>query len=234
MNPFLALVLTFVIALAWLRLMDFAAHRGWIESRLSRKIIHIGTGPIFVLCWLMFPDVWYARWLAALVPLLITAQFALVGLGVMKDEASVKAMSRTGDRREILRGPLFYGIVFVVMTLVYWKDSPIGMVALMLMCGGDGLADILGRGLKSPKLLWNKDKSWAGSLGMFIGGWALAAFILGMFVLAGIFLGPFAGYLIPITLIALAGTLVESLPLKDVDNITVTLAAVALGHLLFK
>ncbi|MCJ7583340.1 MAG: hypothetical protein MUO30_01020, partial [Anaerolineales bacterium] len=69
--------------------------------------------------------------------------------------------------------------------------------------------------------------------GMYIGGWALAAFILGMFVLAGIFLGPFAGYLIPITLIALAGTLVESLPLKDVDNITVTLAAVALGHLLF-
>jgi len=102
------------------------------------------------------------------------------------------------------------------------------------MCGGDGLADILGRGLKSPKLPWNKDKSWAGSLGMFIGGWALAAFILGMFVLAGIFPGPFTGYLIPITLIALAGTLVESLPLKDVDNITVTLAAVALGHLLFK
>jgi phytol kinase len=234
MNPFLALVLTFVIALAWLRLMDFAAHRGWIESRLSRKIIHIGTGPIFVLCWLMFPDIWYARWLAALVPLLITAQFALVGLGVMKDEASVKAMSRTGDRREILRGPLFYGIVFVVMTLVYWKDSPIGMTALMLMCGGDGLAEIMGRGLKSPKLPWNKDKSWAGSLGMFIGGWALAAFILGMFVLAGIFTGSFTGYLIPITLIALAGTLVESLPLKDVDNITVTLVAVLLGHLLFR
>jgi phytol kinase len=233
MNPFLALVLTFVIALAWLRLMDFAAHRGWIESRLSRKIIHIGTGPIFVLCWLIFPDIWYSRWLATLVPLLITAQFALVGLGVMKDEASVKAMSRTGDRREILRGPLFYGIVFVIMTLVYWKDAPIGMVALMLMCGGDGLADIMGRGLKSPKLPWNKDKSWAGSLGMFIGGWALAAFILGMFVLAGIFVGPFTDYLVPITLIALAGTAVESLPLKDVDNITVTLAAVALGHLLF-
>jgi len=30
------------------------------------------------------------------------------------------------------------------------------------------------------------------------------------------------------------GTLVESLPLKDVDNITITLAAVALGHWLVK
>ena len=233
MNPFLALVLTFVIALAWLRLMDFFAHRGWIESRLSRKIIDIGTGPIFVLCWLLFPDIWYARWLAALVSFLITTQFALIGLGVVKDEASVKAMSRTGDRREILLGPLFYGIVFVVMTLVYWKDSPIGMVALMLMCGGDGLADIMGRGIKSPKLPWSQGKSVAGSLGMLIGGWALAVFILGMFVLASVFAGPFTGYLLPITVIAVVGTLVESLPLRDVDNITVTLAAVVLGYLLF-
>ncbi len=234
MNPFLALLLTFVIALAWLRIMDFCAHRGWIESRLSRKLIHIGTGPIFVLCWLLFPDVWYARWLAALVPLLITAQFALVGLGLVKDEASVKAMSRTGDRREILRGPLFYGIVFVIMTLIYWKDSPIGMIALMLMCGGDGLADIAGRGIRSPKLPWSKGKSVAGSLGMLVGGWVLAVFIVGVFVAARVFPGPFAAYLLPITWIALAGTLVESLPLKDVDNITVTLAAVLLGYLFFK
>ena len=234
MNPFLAVIITFALALGWLRLLDFFAHRGWIESRLSRKIIHIGTGPIFVLCWLLFPNVWYARWLAAVVPFLITVQFALIGLGIVKDEASVKAMSRTGDRREILYGPLFYGIVFVVMTLLYWKTTPIGMVALMLMCGGDGLADIMGRGIRSPKLPWSKGKSVAGSAGMFIGGWVLAAFITLVFVLAGVFAVPFTRYLLPITVIALVGTLVESLPFKDVDNITVTLAAVILGLILFK
>ena len=233
MNPFLALIITFAVALIELRLLDFFAHRGWIDSHLSRKLIHILTGPLFVLCWLLFPDVWYARWLAALVPFAITVQFALIGLGIMKDEASVKAMSRSGDRREILRGPLFYGIVFVVMTLVFWKTSPIGMVALMLMCGGDGLADIMGRGLNSPKLPWSKEKSVAGSLGMFLGGWVLAAFILLIFVLAGVFAGPFSSYLLPITIISLAGMLVESLPLDDVDNFTVTLAAVLLGYLLF-
>jgi dolichol kinase len=37
-----------------------------------------------------------------------------------------------------------------------------------------------------------------------------------------------------VTVIALAGMLVESLPLKDVDNITVTLVAVALGYLFFR
>jgi phytol kinase len=234
MNPFLALLITLVVALVEIRSLDFAAHRGWIESRLSRKLIHILTGPLFVLCWLLFPDeFWYERWLAALVPLLFTVQFALIGLGVVKDEASVKAMSRSGDRREILKGPLFYGIIFVVMTLVFWKDSPIGMTALMLMCGGDGLADVMGRGLKSAPLPWSRGKTWFGSLGMFTGGWVVAVFILAIFVSAGVFPGPFSGYLLPVTLIALAGTLVESLPLEDVDNITVTLVAVALGYLLF-
>jgi phytol kinase len=233
MNPFLALIITFAVALIELRLLDFFAHRGWIDSRLSRKLIHILTGPLFVLCWLLFPDVWYSRGLAALVPFAITVQFALIGLGIMKDEASVKAMSRSGDRREILRGPLFYGIIFVVMTLVYWNTSPIGMVALMLMCGGDGLADIMGRGIQSPKLPWSKNKSVAGSLGMLLGGWVLAAFILFIFVIAGVFPSPFGIYLLPITIIALVGTLVESLPLKDVDNITVTLVAVLLGQFIF-
>lgn len=234
MNPFLALLITLVVALVEIRSLDFAAHRGWIESRLSRKLIHILTGPLFVLCWLLFPDkFWYERWLAALVPLLFTVQFALIGLGIVKDEASVKALSRSGDRREILKGPLFYGIIFVVVTLLFWKDSPIGMTALMLMCGGDGLADVIGRGFKSAPLPWSKGKTWFGSLGMFLGGWAVAAFVLAIFVAAGVFPKPFTGYLLPVTLIALVGTVVESLPLKDVDNITVTLVAVALGYLLF-
>ena len=94
MSPYLALFITLILALAEIRTLDFAAHRGWIESRLSRKLIHILTGPLFVLCWLLFPapDLWYYRWLAALVPLLFTIQFALIGLGIVKDEASVKAI----------------------------------------------------------------------------------------------------------------------------------------------
>jgi phytol kinase len=200
MNPYLATVLTFAISLLFLRLMDFFAHRGWIESKLSRKVIHIGTGPIFVLCWLMFPDVPISRWLAALVPLAITVQFALVGFGVMKDESSVQAMSRTGDRREILRGPLFYGIIFVVLTILYWKDSPIGITALMMMCGGDGIADIVGRRIKSPLAGLVKK---AGSTVFAAGGY--------VHVLIAVYVGGFASFrlLLPVTWIALGATLVN-------------------------
>jgi phytol kinase len=233
MNSILATILTFAAALAFLRVMDFFAHRGWIESRLSRKLIHIGTGPIFVLCWLLFQDAPESRWLAALVPFAITAQFALVGLGIMKDEASVKAMSRTGDPKEILRGPLFYGIMFVLLTVIFWKDSPAGMTALMIMCGGDGIADLVGRRVKSPSFPWSPEKTVAGSISVFLGGWLLCAIILAIYVGAGVFAGSFGIYIVPLGIIALASMLVESLPFKDVDNITVTVAAAVLGYFLF-
>jgi phytol kinase len=233
MNPYFATLLTFLIALTFLRLMDFLAQRGIIESKLSRKLIHIGTGPIFVLCWLMYPDLPISRWLAALVPFVITTQFVLVGTGILKDEAAVKAMSRTGDRREILRGPLFYGIVFILMTLIYWKDSPIGIPALMMLCGGDGIADIIGRRVPSSKLPWSREKTVAGSLSVFAGGWLLTVFIFVIYIWAGEFAGPLSRYLMPLTWIALGTTLVESLPYKDIDNITIALASVLVGGLVF-
>jgi phytol kinase len=233
MNPYIATLLTFAVAVFFLRLMDFFAHRGWIESSLSRKLIHMGTGPIFVLCWLMYPDAQISRWLAALVPLLITAQFVLVGTGILEDEAAVKAMSRTGDRREILRGPLFYGIVFVAVTLIYWKDSLIGIPALLMMCGGDGAADIVGRRVRSPRLPWSRRKSIAGSLSVFAGGWLLTIFVFAVYVWIGAFSGPISLYFMPVTWIALGAALVESLPFRDIDNITLTAVSVLIGHLVF-
>lgn len=233
MNPYIATLLTFVIAITFLRFMDFIAHRGWIDSKTSRKLIHIGTGPIFVLCWLMFPEQPVSRWLAALVPLLITVQFALVGTGLMKDEAAVKAMSRTGDRREILRGPLFYGIMFVAITLIYWKDSLIGIPALMMMCGGDGIADIIGRRIRSEKLPWSPEKSVAGTASVFVGGWLMTVLVFAVYVWAGVFTDALGGYLLPITWIALGATVVESFPFKDIDNITLTVVSALIGHLLF-
>ena len=233
MNSFFATILTFAAAIAWLRAMDFAAHRGWIESRLSRKLIHIGTGPIFVLCWLLFPGEWFVRYLAALVPGLITIQFALIGLGLVKDEASVKAMSRTGDPREILRGPLYYGIMFVALTVLFWKDSPVGMVALLMMCGGDGVADIVGRRIRSARLPWSGEKSVAGSLSVFFGGFGLSALILAIYVALQVFPAPLGSYLFPLAMVGLASMAVESLPQKDVDNITMTLTAALLGWWLF-
>ena len=128
---------------------------------------------------------------------------------------------------------MFYGIVFVAITLLYWKDSLIGIPALMMMCGGDGIADIVGRRVRSPKLPWSREKSIAGSLSVFVGGWLLTMVIFAIYVGAGAFNGPITHYLVPIAWIALGAMLVESLPFKDVDNLTLTFVSALIGHLVF-
>jgi phytol kinase len=232
-NNWLALAAAFGLALLWLRICDFAAHRGWVSSGLSRKIIHIGTGPIFVLSWLFFNDAPEARFLAALIPGAITLQFALVGFGLWRDPAAIAAMSRTGDRREILRGPLYYGLAHVLLTLIFWKDSPVGIVGLMLLCGGDGLADVVGKRIRSAALPWSPNKSVAGTLSVFLGGALLSLLVLAVYTAVGVLPGTLSGYILPVVLISLAGMAVESLPFKDLDNLTVPLVAVALGLFLF-
>jgi len=230
-NNWLALIITFSLALIWLRINNYAADRGWTSGRLSRKIIHIGTGPLYVICWPLFTHSPSAPFLAALVPLAFTIQFALIGTGVIKDEASVKALTRSGDRREILRGPLYYGIVFIILTIVFWTRTPTGIVALMLMCGGDGLADIIGRRFGTRALPWSPSKTWAGSAGMLAGGWILSMVILAGYLALGIFPGTPQDYFVPVFTLALLGTAVESLPFDDIDNLTVTGSAVLLGWL---
>ncbi len=229
MNAWLAMTVTMALALLWLRINDFLAHKGWMSGQTSRKVIHTGTGPIFVLCWLFFPDEPISRYLAAAIPFLISLQFLFVGLGWMKDQASVDAMTRRGDRSEILRGPLIYGIAFVILTIIFWTDLPAGVVALMMLSGGDGLADIFGKRFGKVPLPWSKKKTWAGSIAMFLGGTIFSIAVISAFLLAGIWSSSFESFVFPILVIGLVSTAVESLPIEEYDNITVPFIAVLLG-----
>jgi dolichol kinase len=87
--------------------------------------------------------------------------------------------------------------------------------------------------VNSPKLAWSSEKSIAGSLGVFFGGWILSALILLVYIKVGVFAAPFSSYLIPLTVIALGTMIVESLPFKDVDNITATVISALIGYFMF-
>jgi phytol kinase len=173
-----------------------------------------------------------SRFIAAIIPFLITVQFFLIGIGVIKDPASVEAMSRKGNPKEILRGPLFYGIVFVVLTIVFWTDSPIGIIALMVLSGGDGFADIVGRRIPSARLFWSPNKSFAGSLAMFLCGTIFALIIIFIFSQLGLLGINFQEIYPKIIILNFVATIIESLPLQDWDNITVPLTVVLLGLIL--
>lgn len=72
--------------------VDFAVR---FSADLSFKT-HIVTGPLFILCWNLFPTSPYARYFAAAIPCALVTKFTLIGLGILKDEVTVKSMSRSG------------------------------------------------------------------------------------------------------------------------------------------
>ena len=204
-------------------------------------------------------------------PAAAALQFALVGLGWMRDErlvagASVSshitcpparpptcthpptnmhppAMQRTNRREELLRGPLLYAFSHVAATLLLWRHSPGGVAALAVLCGGDGLAEVVGRGVRSPRLPHSRRKTLAGSLACLVGGGAAALALLLHFRGVGMFDGSEGGGPPPslqggallrgVALCALAGAAAESLDAREVDNLTVPLAVAATSRLVF-
>lgn len=227
-SPWLAALFSLFLNLVWMRLNNLLATKNIVSSSTSRKPIHIGTGSLFVVSWLLFPDNPGSRYLAALIPFLIVLQLALVGFGVLKDNSSVKAMARTGSKQELLRGPFFYGLVFVIITIFFWK-SPQGIISLMILCGGDGLADMIGSRVKSPVIPWTKSKTLAGSMAMFFGGTLFSLLLLALFIWAGIIDQNFATLILPVLGISAVATLVETITPSDFDNLSVPAVALILS-----
>jgi phytol kinase len=230
-NNLAAFVITLLLSVLWLRFVGFAVLKNWIPNTISRKVIHIGTGPLFVLCWILFDTGIETRFLAAIVPLISTVQFALAGLGIIRDKASVQSMSRSGVKKELLKGSFFYGLAFIAITLIFWNTSSIGIIALMVLCGGDGVADIFGKRYGRSLLPWSKEKTWVGSISMLIGGFLLSLIMIIIFSSIGIIKISFPLILIKLFSIALVSTLIESISKSDVDNITVPSTAVLMGIL---
>ena len=149
------------------------------------------------------------------------------------------AMTRTGDPAELLRGPLYYVIVLFTVTALYWRDSPVGLIVTSLMCGGDGLADIFGRryGGNNP-LPWNNEKSWAGTMAMFVGGVVMSLCLISYFHALGyVNLGSGSGsrdvqsLAVAVVGISAVATAIESLPINKMldDNLSVPGIAAVLG-----
>ncbi len=82
---------------------------------------------------------------------------------------------------------------------------------------------------------YSPGKSWLGSVAMFFGGMTLAISMIWLFDAWGLFSPAleWPSAVGKIGLVTLAATLVESLPLADVDNLTTTGAAILVASYLF-
>jgi len=240
-------LLCLFIAFACVRLCVALRSGGFVSPLIARKSMHALTGPTFCCMWLIFPDIEtstqqqhdtatavaasISRYVAASIPLLSSLYFALVGVGVVSDAQLVRAVSRSGAPQELLLGPLLYGLVNAAACCLFWLQSPAGVFLILCLCIGDGVADVAGRWSAQQRnvkrfyrqLPWNAGKTVMGSAAMFVS--TILAMTAASFVachLCGLFRDHSVSQLsLCAFCIAAVGTMVESLPIPEIDNLTV-------------
>lgn len=222
------------VALFLLWVWGQTAKRGIFDQKLNRKFVHISIGLAFMLFWPLFSHRREAAILAALIPGVNILRMLLVGLGIFKDEATVKSMSRHGDYRELLKGPLYYATTITLASFIYWRTSPIAIAAICNLCAGDGVADIFGRRYGSHKLPYNRNKSFIGSIAMATAGFLASIGYMHYFSMFG-FIHESWEMSLGFFIVSLAAAVVESLPISSEldDNLTVPLTSLLVGSLIF-
>ena len=231
----------FAVSLFWIKIIEGLVKRDRVSVELSRKAIHVGIGVLFVMCWSVFDVHCYScRYLAALVPLSVVIKFLAICLGVLKDPITVKMLCRDGENhpQQLLLGPLMYGIVIISSTIYYWLDSPEGLITILILTVGDGMAAIGGKFMPITRLPWNRTKSLGGLLSFMILSFMAIVLSLIWFTslgypnltAGGVLLTPL--WLSKLFCICFSSALLESTELGAFDNLIVPIFALLLTKIL--
>lgn len=196
-----------VVIVGWIALVIAIAvicRIRWPNQReLSRKIVHIGTGPVIPLAWWLGIPADWAIPVASLITFLILINHRWRLLPAVEDV----------NRRSY--GTVAYGLAITLLLVVFWPENAVAVCAgVLVMAFGDGFAGLIGRKLNSANwMIWGQRKSFAGTLTM-----AVTTLIL-LFTLNLIVDASFH----PLRIFAVTGLAVglEQLSCWGIDNLTV-------------
>ena len=181
------------------------------KEELSRKIIHIGTGPVILFAWLFN----IPKNIAFLSALLITA-----ALGVNYKYRLLPAIEDI-DRKSF--GTIAYGISITFLLLLFWPRYASSIViGVLSMAFGDGFAGLVGRSINSPKWsILGQTKSIAGTLTM---GSVVAIITTIISSTNNLSIQP-----LEILVISLTATFLEQISPWGMDNLTVPIGVTCIG-----
>ena len=181
------------------------------KEELSRKIIHIGTGPVILLAWLF--DI--PKNIAFLAAFSIT-----IALGINYQFRLLPAIEDI-ERKSF--GTIAYGISITLLLLVFWpKYASSISIGVLSMAFGDGLAGLIGRSFNSPK--WSvlgQTKSIIGTLTM---GSVVAITTSIVSSTNNLGIQP-----LEILVISLIATFLEQISPWGIDNLTVPIGVTCIG-----
>lgn len=138
----LVTLMTFVYVFSVPPLMDYLVTNHALPRDISRKITHICAGSAIIFLPL-FIDIGSSHFLNITVFAVWTILLIQKGLFAAEDDQAVKTMTRTGNKRELLKGTLYFVIVAIICGTVYYKQFA-GVLAMAILGWGDGLAPIIG------------------------------------------------------------------------------------------
>ncbi len=233
-QDWIMLVSMIIVLMIVLTIFYFLSKKG-MDVFFTRKGVHISAG-CYIFFWLMASDNSWARWVGAILPFVTAIIFLLIGLKVIPGRFMVDSMSRTGEPFDLIKGTLFYALVMTLICVFIWKDQPWGLIIIMTIAWGDGIAPIAGRYFGKHKyrtIGGGVEKTLEGSIAMFIFSVAFSYLIVFLF---GLVQGEnwLFGDIYPwlwgkILILALVGTIAEGLSPTDFDNLTVPIAMVLIS-----
>lgn len=219
MDPIIQNLLVTLLGLVYVfsvvGIMDFAVKKGFPQD-ISRKIVHISAGS-WLIFWPLYDLTHWTKYLNITPAFIWTILLLIKGFTAKPDDKAVKTMTRTGDRRELLKGPLFFTLVMNLMGTLFLY-SPVALTSMGFLGWGDGLAPVFGKRFGKLKFTFLSEKSVEGSIAFLIFG-LIASILFNYFFFQRVDL---------MLLFICAGltTLVEALSPKDMDNILIPLACI--------
>jgi phytol kinase len=230
-----AMLLTACLGYAFVQINTWAVSREMLAPRDARKLIHTCSAPLFMLFWPMFSTSTSARVFAAIVPTINAIRLYLAGTSAPDEANLAAAVSRSGDVKEAVGGPLIYVIMLALSILLFWRDSTVGIVAMSTLAAGDGMADLIGRRYGKNNRWPNSQKSVAGTIAFWLASTITSTGLLGWMQYNGCLTLPFEMIEVTTTiaLISLISAILEVIPLFGDDNYTVPLSAALLTALFF-
>ena len=183
-----------------------ACRQRWPNQReLSRKIVHIGIGPVLPLAWLLD------------VPASIAVPCAVVVTLIAFINHRWNLLPAVEDVGRNSYGTVAYGFAICLLLLLFWADNPSAACAgVLVMAFGDGLAGLIGRAVRSPDwTILDQRKSIVGTTTMAI---TTAVVLLALVLIT-------QSQLTPLRLLVVCTLAVglEQLSLWGIDNLTVPL-----------
>ena len=179
-----------------------------------RKVVHIGTGNVILIAWLLQLPAWVGIISGVLAGIITLISYRLPIL------PGVNSVGRKS------LGTFFYAVSIGILTAIFWNlNLPYyAVIGILIMAWGDGLAAIIGQTFgKHPYQIVGNTKSWEGTLTMLVVSYTIVAIVL-LTVQGNIWQTWLVG--IPV---AIAATAVESIAQWGLDNLTVPLISAGLA-----